>query len=89
MITRTFIISGKVQGVAYRYYAKQTAEKMHINGYVKNQFDGTVKLIAQAEEGELSLFEAYLYKGSPHSIVENIEIINTDNEIIYKDFSIN
>ncbi len=60
MITKQFIVQGKVQGVAYRYHAKQSADKLGIKGIAKNQIDGTVKVVAQADEGPLALFEAYL-----------------------------
>ncbi len=79
MITKQFIINGKVQGVAYRYFVKDSADKLGVIGTVKNLIDGTVKVIAQSDEGPLALFEAYLYKGSPHSLVEHIDIIIIDN----------
>jgi len=79
MITKQFIINGKVQGVAYRYFVKDSADKLGVIGTVKNLIDGTVKVIAQSDEGPLALFEAYLYKGSPHSLVEHIDIIKIDN----------
>lgn len=88
MITKQFIIKGKVQGVAYRYFIKQSAGKLGIKGTVENLIDSTVKVIAQAEEGPLALFEAYLYKGSPHSNVEEIEIAKLENESIYQGFRI-
>ena len=79
MITKQFIINGKVQGVAYRYFVKDSADKLGVIGTVKNLIDGTVKVIAQSDEGPLALFEAYLYKGSLHSVVEHINITEIDN----------
>jgi len=86
--TIQFIIIGRVQGVAFRYYTKQSAEKLQIMGSVKNLFDGTVEVIAQGEEGQLALFEAYLFKGSPYSEVEKIEKVKKKNTVIYHDFKI-
>ncbi len=88
IITKQFVIKGKVQGVAYRYFAQDSAEKLGIKGWAKNQVDGTVKLLAQAEEGPLSLFEAYLYKGSVHSRVEELEITIIDIAPVFIDFKI-
>jgi acylphosphatase len=88
VITKVFIIRGKVQGVGYRYHVKQTAIKLGITGVVKNLPDGSVKVTAQSEEGPLALFEAYLYKGSLHSSVESIEIKDIINPTIYNEFNI-
>ena len=88
MITKQFIIRGRVQGVAFRYYTKNSADTLGIKGITKNLPDSTVKVIAQADEGPLALFEAYLYKGSPHSEVEQIEITMTGNDHIFTDFKI-
>lgn len=89
MITKVFIIKGRVQGVGYRYHVKQTAMKLGITGNVQNLSDGTVKITAQSDEGPLALFEAYLYKGSPHSTVDSIEVKElSGTQALYTSFEI-
>jgi len=88
MITKVFTIKGRVQGVGYRHHVKQTAIKLGITGNVKNLSNGTVKVIAQSDEGPLALFEAYLYKGSPHSTVDSITVEDLNYTEKYNAFEI-
>ena len=45
----SLLITGKVQGVGYRYSVKLKAESMAIRGYVRNQLDGSVFVTVQGE----------------------------------------
>jgi acylphosphatase len=49
-------VSGKVQGVGYRALAFETAQRMGITGYVRNLTDGTVRIVAEADEETLREF---------------------------------
>ena len=66
------IISGRVQGVWFRRSAKEHADKLGILGNVQNDDDGSVLIIAQAEEIILAEFLNYCHKGSPLSKVTNV-----------------
>jgi acylphosphatase len=50
------IYSGKVQGVGFRFTTVDLAEKMNISGWVSNLSDGTVEIMAEAEEQSLLEF---------------------------------
>jgi len=50
------VISGKVQGVFYRASAKEQAEKLQINGWVKNTKEGNVEVLASGSEESLLKF---------------------------------
>lgn len=41
-IARQIIVFGKVQGVGFRYYAKQKAEELKLKGFIQNEKDGSV-----------------------------------------------
>ena len=65
-------ISGRVQGVGYRYFAAQKANEMGIKGWVKNAVDGSVIVVAQGIEEEIETFIDYLYIGPTRSRVDQI-----------------
>jgi acylphosphatase len=44
---------GRVQGVGFRYTAVSLAQHLHLTGWVKNEFDGSVSLAAEGEEDQL------------------------------------
>ena len=48
----TLTISGKVQGVFYRQNTKKLAESLNLTGYVQNNNDNTVTIVAQGKEKE-------------------------------------
>ena len=70
-----FIVSGKVQGVGYRYFVKSKATSLGINGYVRNEKDGSVFVVAQGKIDELDILLDYCYKGPPSAIVRHIHKI--------------
>ncbi len=68
-----FIISGTVQGVYYRKSVCENAQNAGFNGYVKNLQDGTVEACVTLEDNRFSEFLLILQKGSPNSIVKDIQ----------------
>lgn len=67
-------VSGRVQGVGFRYFAKCQAEKLDIKGFVQNQSDGSVYLEIEQEAVVLDKFLAWCKKGSPWSKVSNVDV---------------
>jgi len=53
---RDVLYSGRVQGVGFRYTTCEIAERFQVLGYVQNLPDGSVKLVAEGEAGELQRF---------------------------------
>ncbi len=49
-------VIGRVQGVGFRWYTKQTADKHHIVGWVKNELDGSVTIAAQGDAENMAAF---------------------------------
>ena len=46
-----FLVRGRVQGVGYRYFAREAAEELGIKGYARNLHSGDVEVHAEADEG--------------------------------------
>ena len=69
------VISGKVQGVGYRYSVKLKAESLGISGFVRNQHDGSVFVVAQGEKTAMEHFVRWCYQGPPAALVRTIEKI--------------
>jgi len=44
---------GRVQGVGFRFTTVELASRFSVSGYVRNDFDGSVQLVAEGEEAEL------------------------------------
>jgi len=67
------IISGKVQGVGYRYSVKIKADSLGIRGYVKNQRNGSVFVAVQGETTAVEKFVKWCFLGPPAAIVSGVE----------------
>lgn len=83
-----FTISGRVQGVAFRYFTQRIALSIGIYGYVKNLYNGDVEVYAIGTEEQLLNLYSYLRQGPSMANVQSIT--KNDVKIIddYKTFSI-
>ncbi len=74
MKTYRISIKGIVQGVGFRVFTKNIADVMNIEGYVKNESDGSVSALANLNDDEREKFLKELRVGPPSSKVESIDI---------------
>ena len=65
---------GNVQGVGFRYFTKQNANRLGIVGWVKNQMDGTVEIWAEGREYKLQKFLDTVREGPSHAHVRNADV---------------
>jgi acylphosphatase len=72
IVARRFVISGRVQGVGFRFFAEEQARAEHLSGYVRNLPDGRVEAVAQGEEEAVLRFERALHRGPRSAVVEQV-----------------
>ena len=81
-------VSGEVQGVSFRYYTKEMADKFNLVGEVSNLTDGRVEIIAQGVESDLNKLLEWTHIGPSSAHVERVdyqfELINQ----VYTNFEI-
>jgi acylphosphatase len=61
-----------VQGVCFRYYTRQTAHQLGLDGWVKNQSDGSVAVLAEGPRDALDSLLAFLRKGPEGARVDHL-----------------
>ncbi|MGC8976330.1 MAG: acylphosphatase [Candidatus Ratteibacteria bacterium] len=81
-------ISGRVQGVGFRWYAQRIAKNIDILGWVKNLPDGKVEIVAEGNEENLERFIEELKKGYLGGNIRNIEKIEEKYTGEFKNFQI-
>ena len=74
--TRRFVISGRVQGVGYRYFASRVARELSLAGWVRNLADGSVEAVASGPKSKLDHFAAELRIGPPRAEVRHVNVEN-------------
>ncbi|GAC1598892.1 MAG: acylphosphatase [Ginsengibacter sp.] len=88
MLTKFLTIKGKVQGVFYRKSARNKAKELDIKGWVKNERNGDVVVLAQGHENQIEEFISWCKQGPEGAKVETVidEKHNTDQ--LYSSFEI-
>jgi acylphosphatase len=89
MLEYHYVISGRVQGVGFRYFVKEKAENLNIKGWVQNT-DDNVEITAQSKsQKDLNELEDWLRIGPSMSRVDKIKKEKNENIIEkFKDFLI-
>lgn len=67
-------VSGRVQGVNFRYHATRTARRLGLSGWVANRRDGTVEVVAEGVRSDLDEFVSFLHRGSPAASVDEVDL---------------
>lgn len=75
MTGRSYIISGRVQGVGFRYFAEREARRLGVTGWARNLADGRVEVRANGTEQQLDQLESRLRHGPPAADVRGFEVV--------------
>ena len=73
-VARRFIVSGRVQGVGFRYFAQDAAGREGLHGHVSNRDDGSVEVVAEGESESIERFERALRRGPSRARVEQVMV---------------
>jgi len=71
-IARSYLISGIVQGVGFRYFTQDEAERLHLSGYVRNLRDGRVEVYAIGTPENLARLRTILEHGPRGAMVQHV-----------------
>jgi acylphosphatase len=80
MPTVNLIIKGKVQGVYYRYAAKEEADKLGITGWVQYISEGRVEIMATGTQQHLDQFIEWCNKGPEKAYVTDVIVTRLSEE---------
>jgi acylphosphatase len=69
-------VSGRVQGVGFRYHTMQIALANNICGFIKNLPSGAVYIEASGPEDEMELFIEWCRNGPKWAFVDSVEVID-------------
>jgi acylphosphatase len=68
-------VRGRVQGVGFRYWVVRRAAGLGLTGWVANELDGSVRLVAEGDAGSLDELEELLRVGPAGAVVETVQAI--------------
>ncbi|MCK5566845.1 MAG: acylphosphatase [Actinomycetia bacterium] len=86
--TYKVLLSGRVQGVGFRYFTESVADKYSVKGYVKNSLAGKVEILCQGEKEEVRTFIDEIGKGPAFSVITGIAKQEVTDNKVYNTFKI-
>jgi acylphosphatase len=87
-VSRRFLISGRVQGVGFRFFAERMARLEGLHGWVRNLPDGRVEAAAEGELDAVDRFEGQLRHGPRGARVDHVEVEDTVPDGRHAGFSV-
>jgi acylphosphatase len=81
-------LSGKVQGVSFRFHAHQQATALKLKGWVCNLADGRVELVLHGPASDVEAVVKWARKGPPTAVVEKVDIHDFDASKVQESFFI-
>jgi acylphosphatase len=73
-VTKLLRISGRVQGVGFRYALQREAIAQGLEGWVRNRRDGSVEALLQGDAAALDAVIAWARRGPPAARVDRVEV---------------
>jgi acylphosphatase len=84
----TATVTGRVQGVGYRYAVMDVAQELGLVGWVRNAQDGSVETWAQGDGLLLEQFIAFLRRGPRLATVQSVDILSVDPDASLRGFAL-
>ncbi len=81
-------ITGKVQGVAFRYHMSDKARGLNLTGWVRNRSDGSVEAFCQGSEDSVEIITKWCRFGPPNAGVDHLEVTRMQFDATIKGFRI-
>lgn len=82
MVFRRIFVSGRVQGVSYRYWAVGAARSLGLDGWVRNRLDGRVEMIVAGSAEAVDAMIAQCRQGPRLARVERVDVEETHEAVI-------
>jgi acylphosphatase len=77
-IAKRFLVRGRVQGVGFRWFVEREACLLQVAGWVRNNPDGAVEVLAQGTREQLAGLHSRLREGPRASRVDNVEVTDAE-----------
>jgi acylphosphatase len=78
LIRRRLIVSGRVQGVGFRYSCRRMAEAQGVSGWARNLPDGRVEVCFEGAPDAVERLVAWCRQGPSHADVGDVEVVQEE-----------
>jgi len=77
-LARRYLVRGRVQGVGFRWFVEREAHILQVAGWVQNNPDGTVEVLAQGTREQLAGLHSRLREGPRAARVDDVEVSDAE-----------
>lgn len=81
-------MKGRVQRVGFRFFVENAAQREGIQGYVRNQHDGSVEIVAEGDVDAMRRFEMAVRRGPAGARVDDVDTIEVEPSIRFAGFRV-
>lgn len=81
-------MKGRVQRVGFRFFVENAAQREGIQGYVRNQHDGSVEIVAEGDVDAMQRFEMAVRRGPAGARVDDVDTIEVEPSIRFAGFRV-
>ena len=81
-VTRHLLVTGRVQGVGFRFYMERKARDLGVTGWVRNRRDGAVEAVVQGSSGAVEAMIAWARRGPPSAIVAEVRVTDASGDFV-------
>ena len=82
------VVTGRVQGVFFRWYTKLKAEELRLAGTVRNLPDGSVEVVCEGDEAQVEQLIAWCRRGPDSAHVTSVDVQWQEPQANFRDFTI-
>ena len=79
-IAKRLLITGRVQGVGFRFYTQRKARELGLTGWVRNCRDGSVEVVIQGAPAAVEAMIAWARRGPPSALVADVQITDASGD---------
>jgi acylphosphatase len=79
-VTKQLLITGRVQGVGFRFYVQRKAGELRVTGWVRNRRDGNVEAIIQGTSEAVETMIAWARRGPPGAVVAEVRVTDVTGD---------
>ena len=73
LVGRRYIVKGRVQRVGFRFFVEDAARRENVRGYVRNEHDGSVEIVAEGDADAMQRFEMAVRRGPIGARVDDLD----------------
>jgi acylphosphatase len=77
-VARRFVISGRVQGVGFRWFVQNAAIREGVTGWVTNRDDGRVEVFVEGDHESVTRVERAVRSGPPGARIDDVSVIDDE-----------